>query len=64
MTDEDSLRAVIFDDVDIGTFNESALDGTFLVNPFQLISRKLICFPSALRRLAVQEACKSSVVCA
>ncbi len=56
--DEDSLRSVLYDDVEIATLNDSVLDGTFSIGPFEPMARKLVCFPSALRRMAEQEACK------
>lgn len=56
--DEDNLRSVLYDDVEIATLNESFLDGTFSIDSFEPTARKLICFPSALRRMAQQEASK------
>ena len=56
--DEDSLRSVLYDDVEIATLRDFALDGTFSIDPFEPSARKLICFPSALRRMARQEGAK------
>ena len=56
--DEGRLRSVLYDEVEIATFNDSIYDGTFSIDPFDPTARKLVCFPSALRRMAEQEACK------
>ncbi|MGI9449872.1 MAG: FkbM family methyltransferase [Geminicoccaceae bacterium] len=56
--DETTLRSVLYEDVEIAAFNDSAFDGTFSIDEVDPTSRKLICFPSSLGQMSEQEACK------
>ena len=53
--DTDSLRSVLYDDVEIVAMQDFVMDGTFSIGPLEHTAQKLICFPSSLRRLAQQE---------
>ena len=55
---EFDLRSCLYQDVEILTFSESVLDGSFSFEPFNQRAAKLVCYPSALGRLAQMEACK------
>lgn len=56
--DSESLKSVLYQDVVLVAFNESALDGSFSLDPFEPDARKVLCFPAALQRISQQEACK------
>lgn len=54
--DADSLRSVLYDDVEIVTMSDFVMDGSFSIGPLEHTAKKIICFPSSLRRIAKQEA--------
>lgn len=59
--DKDSLRSVLYDDVEIATLRDFAMGDNFSIDPFEPSARKVICFPSALRQMAQHEMAKRHI---
>lgn len=56
--DDENLKKVLYPDVHLLSFDDSALDGSFSLDPFRPGSRKVVGFPKSLNRVAQQEANK------
>jgi len=56
--DAESLKSLLYDDVEIRSFHETSNDRLFKLETFDPDARKLVCIPKEVVRVAHQEGCK------